>query len=215
MKWDGYMKYELLYLVMLGLWCNSQACEVSAQTPPAARPQIVQGNLQNADVAPDFTLQALSGAEPVTLSKLRGKPVVLVFGSCTCPPFVAATQATEQLYAKFQDRVHFYLIYVREAHPTDGRVIPGNQFQIRSPQTPDERERVAGNFARELGVQMPILIDGIDNAVERVYACWPNRMYVIDAGGKIMDKGMAGPGGVSASAKRATAILDHLLAGSE
>ena len=33
--------------------------------------------------APDFTLKTLDGAKEVTLSKLRGKPVVLIFGSYT------------------------------------------------------------------------------------------------------------------------------------
>lgn len=41
------------------------------------------GHLQVGDAAPDFTLKTLDGANQVALSSLRGRPVVLVFGSYT------------------------------------------------------------------------------------------------------------------------------------
>lgn len=179
------------------------------------RPQIRQGNLQDGQAAPDFTLQDVAGKQIVKLSGLKGKPEVLIFGSCTCPPFVGTTQITDQLYKTYQDRVHFYLIYVREAHPTDGWAMPNNQFQIRSPQSKEERRKVAQAFAEKLKVSIPILVDSLDDQVEKTYACWPNRMYILDAQGKIVDKGSAGPGGVSGSARKAAAILDKLLADSK
>ena len=67
------------------------ASAVWAQSPdrvPNGRPQIRQGNLKAGDMAPDFALEDVAGKQSVRLSSLRGKPVVLVFGSCTCPPFV-------------------------------------------------------------------------------------------------------------------------------
>ena len=93
------------------------------------RPRISQGKLTDGELAPDFTLLDGDHKNEVTLSKLRGKPVVLVFGSCTCPPFVASTQAAEKLHEQYHDRVHFYLVYIREAHPIDGRAIANNQFR--------------------------------------------------------------------------------------
>lgn len=41
------------------------------------------GNLQVGDAAPDFTVQDVEGKQTVQLGKLKGKPVVLLFGSCT------------------------------------------------------------------------------------------------------------------------------------
>jgi cytochrome oxidase Cu insertion factor (SCO1/SenC/PrrC family) len=41
------------------------------------------GDLKVGDTAPDFTVQDLQGKTTVKLSSLRGKPVVLIFGSCT------------------------------------------------------------------------------------------------------------------------------------
>jgi cytochrome oxidase Cu insertion factor (SCO1/SenC/PrrC family) len=38
---------------------------------------------ERGQIAPDFTLQDAQGESSVRLSDLRGKPVVLLFGSCT------------------------------------------------------------------------------------------------------------------------------------
>lgn len=185
----------------------------AARQPAGGRPTIAQGTLEDGAVAPDFALQDIEGKKTVKLSSLKGKPVVLIFGSCTCPPFVASTQATDKLYSTYKDRVNFLLIYIREAHPTDGWAMPGNQFVVQSPKTIEERRGIAREFAGRLNVSIPILVDTHDDKVETTYACWPNRMYILDAQGKIADKGMAGPGGTATSAQRAPQVLDRLLQG--
>ena len=73
------------------------------------------------DAAPDFTLKTVDGNEEVQLSKLiGGKPVVLVFGNFTCGPFRSQAGNVEKLYRRYKDRATFVMVYVREAHPTDG-----------------------------------------------------------------------------------------------
>ena len=52
----------------------------NTQQPPQ-RPQ--QGSLKVGDPAPAFTLQDAEGKQTVKLADLKGKPVVLIFGSCT------------------------------------------------------------------------------------------------------------------------------------
>ena len=42
---------------------------------------------------------------------------------------------------------------------------------------------------------MPALIDSDDNGVNRAYAAWPDRLYVVDRDGKIAYKGGPGPRG--------------------
>jgi cytochrome oxidase Cu insertion factor (SCO1/SenC/PrrC family) len=49
----------------------------------AQAPKSKEGNLKPGDVAPDFALKQLDNGKTIKLSELRGKPVVLVFGSCT------------------------------------------------------------------------------------------------------------------------------------
>lgn len=101
------------------------------------------------------------------------------------------------------------MIYIREAHPNEAR----NRFNIGQPQTLDERRRVARDFVDQLKLSLPVLVDTIDDQVNRAYAGWPDRLYVIDAAGKIALKGGPGPGGFTPAVKAAPAILDKLLRG--
>lgn len=180
-----------------------------------ARPRPRGDTLKNGEDAPDFALKDFGGQAEVSLANLKGKPVVLIFGSCTCPPFVKSMTQTEKLYDAYKGKAHFYIIYIREAHPTDGRRGRDNDFEVKSPTTDEERRTVAKNFAEQLKVSIPILVDGVDDRVEKAYSSWPNRMCILDAKGNIIDKGAAGPGGVSSSARRAADVLDKLLSAAE
>jgi hypothetical protein len=48
---------------------------------PSPRPR--QGNLKVNDDAPDFSIKDVAGKATTRLADLKGKPVVLIFGSCT------------------------------------------------------------------------------------------------------------------------------------
>ena len=102
------------------------------------------------------------------------------------------------LYAKYRGRVEFYLVYIREAHPTDGRQVPANvreQVLVKTPTTLGERREVLATCAVKLDIRFPALVDGIDNAVEQAYAAWPDRIYVVGTDGRIAYKGGPGPRG--------------------
>jgi cytochrome oxidase Cu insertion factor (SCO1/SenC/PrrC family) len=49
----------------------------------AAQPQRRDGDLKEGSAAPDFAIKDVEGKKTVKLSELKGKPVVLIFGSCT------------------------------------------------------------------------------------------------------------------------------------
>ena len=77
--------------------------------------------LHPGQTAPDFTLSTADGRSEVTLSKLYPtKPVVLIFGNFTCGPFRSQAGNVEKLFERYRDRATFVMVYVREAHPTDG-----------------------------------------------------------------------------------------------
>jgi hypothetical protein len=107
------------------------------------------------------------------------------------------------------------VVYIREAHPTDGWALPRNQFQITDPKTLEERRKVARAFAAQLKVSIPILVDTLDDQVEKAYHGWPDRIYVVDARGQIALKGEPGPAGFRPAVQAAPAVLDRLLAGSK
>ena len=103
-----------------------------------------------------------------------------------------------ELYAKYKDRVRFYLVYIREAHPHDGWRVPNNLIEninYDEPKTDDERTEVASACQIGLDLRMPMLVDRIDNDVDKKYVGLPMRMFLIDADGKIAFAGKKGPFG--------------------
>lgn len=150
------------------------------------------------ETAPDFTLKSLSGEE-VTLSQEVGeKPIVLVFGNFTCGPFRSQSGNLEKLYERYKDRAKFYLVYVREAHPSDGWWMTSNEragIKLPQPQSNEERRNVAQSCQKHLNLAIPFLVDTVDDAVGATYSGMPNRLYLIDGQGKIAFKNGRGPFG--------------------
>ncbi len=160
-----------------------------------AKGERYQDTLKVGAPAPDFALPDLSGEKQLTLSDSKGKkPVVLVFGSCTCPPFRRQIGEVERIYQIYKDKADFLLVYIREAHP--GSQIPGiNEGQaINQTETLAERMKLAAEFASELKLTMPVVVDREDNKVNATYAGWPNRLVIVGVDGKIayMEKSGAG-----------------------
>ena len=103
-----------------------------------------------------------------------------------------------ELYAKYKDQVHFYIIYIREAHPAAGWQVPNNLIEnviYDEPTTAQERTEVAAACQINLGLDMPILIDAIDNDIDMQYVGLPMRQFLINADGKIVYAGQKGPFG--------------------
>jgi hypothetical protein len=94
--------------------------------------------------------------------------------------------------------VQFLVVYIREAHPEDGWILPENRrsgVAVTEPRTDEERHAVASTCAAGLRMRMPMVVDGIDNAVASAYGGWPDRLYLIGRGGRIAFQGGEGPFG--------------------
>jgi thiol-disulfide isomerase/thioredoxin len=135
----------------------------------------------------------------VTLSKTVGsKPTVLVFGNFTCGPFRSQAGNVEKLYQRYHDRVNFVMVYVREAHPTDGWSMESNDrvgVTLRQPKSYEERVEVAQKCVKSLNFGFPMLVDTLDDAVGARYSGMPGRLYLIDPSGKVAYKSGRGPFG--------------------
>jgi type I thyroxine 5'-deiodinase len=106
--------------------------------------------------------------------------------------------ALNKLYEQYRDRVEFFVVYIQEAHPIDAWQLDTNvedDVLVASTKTDDEREKIAGVCLVKLGIKLPAVVDGADDAVERAYTGWPDRLYLIDRDGKIAFKSAAGPFG--------------------
>lgn len=103
-----------------------------------------------------------------------------------------------KLYADYKGRVGFLVVYIQEAHPVDAWQDEDNvkaNIALPSPKSFHERCVVAGTCLTKLSLQIPSVVDGIDNPTESTYTAWPDRLYVIDREGKVAYKSQPGPYG--------------------
>jgi len=106
--------------------------------------------------------------------------------------------ALNKLYRDCRDRAAFYIVYIEEAHPIDAWQLDDNikdDVLIGSTKTTDERYTAAGICVKNLGIELPALVDDLDNRTERAYTAWPDRLYVVDRDGRIAYKSAAEPFG--------------------
>ncbi|MBM3839511.1 MAG: hypothetical protein FJ398_16380 [Verrucomicrobia bacterium] len=110
------------------------------------------------------------------------------------------------------DRAAFLFVYIQEAHPADGWQMDSNETEgviFNQPRDWGERQTVAKACSAKLKLSIPCVVDTLDNAVDNLYAAWPERMFVIDGRGKIAYVGMQGPWGFKP--KQAERALRRLL----
>lgn len=90
------------------------------------------------------------------------------------------------------------MVYICEAHPTNGRQTKANErdgILFKQPTTLEERTEVADKMCEVLDLKLPAVIDGLDDAVNNAYSAWPDRLYLVGRDGTIAYKGGPGPSG--------------------
>jgi hypothetical protein len=116
--------------------------------------------------------------------------------------------ALEEMAERYAQRVAFFVVYIKEAHPEDGWVLASNRAEgiaVHDPASQPEREACAVRLA----IRIPVLIDGLDNETARQYGGWPDRLYLIGRDGRIAFQGDEGPSGFDPAALE-DAILAEL-----
>jgi len=116
------------------------------------------------------------------------------------------------LYEKYTDRVAFLLVYIREAHPTDGWRAAYNErdgILLESAKSLEQKQEYATSCVRKLDIKYAAVVDGMDHQVESDYSAWPDRLYLVGKDGRIAWKGGPGPRGFR-PAELEQAILKHL-----
>ncbi|MBV9083966.1 MAG: tetratricopeptide repeat protein [Acidobacteriaceae bacterium] len=179
--------HQALAAVYSGLHSATQASAerelASALAPPEAGPKVHY-------VAPDFALRDARSGEMVRLRDFGGRgPIVLVFGSYTCPNFRASAEVLKSMYERYKSRVQFLLIYIREAHSTDKWQSTRNEHDgviLPSATTFEEKSEHATLCSRTLHLPFRALVDGMDGEVEREYNAWPSRAFVIGTDARVL-----------------------------
>lgn len=142
------------------------------------------------DRAPGFSLPGLNSRETTSLDRARegSKPIVLLFGSYTCPNFRAQAAAINALAHKHRSAIPFLLVYIKEAHTGDTWESTVNQregIDWNAANTLPEMQEHATLCMRKLKMDFPAVVDGTDGKVESAYAAWPSHIYVIDREGRV------------------------------
>lgn len=58
-----------------------------------------------------------------------------------------------------------------------------------------ERKEVCNACIDDLNLPIPAIVDRLDDRVNRAYAAWPDRLYLVGRDGRIAYTGGRGPGG--------------------
>lgn len=128
---------------------------------------------------------------PLTFTGMA-RPVVLVFGSYTCPKLRSSAGELKRIAAQYHQQVDFRLVYISEAHSAAGaesqwQSTINQQEGIDLPPARNlaEKQEHATLCLRRLELPFAIAVDGMDAAAERAYQAWPSRLYVIGRDGMV------------------------------
>ncbi|EDO49673.1 predicted protein, partial [Nematostella vectensis] len=110
-----------------------------------------------------------------------GMPLVVNFGSYTCPVFRARLGEFGELVESFKATAKFVTVYVKEAHPTDEWFLKNNET-IRQHKSLMERCDAAKKLLGTKTLRTPLLVDTMENAANEAYGAVPTRLYIIQSG---------------------------------
>jgi hypothetical protein len=168
----------------------------SATIVPVSR---VQLGLNSGETVIEFWLKDLNGVEVSLLELLSEKPVMLEFGSYTCPQFRQQVADTESLMAKYRDQIQFIIVYVIEPYPVGSQSpysykewILANSYDtqgnpIAQPQTYEERVKLASLCIKDAGITALVLVDEINNPIWQIYGPAPNLAYLIGTDDNVIE----------------------------
>jgi hypothetical protein len=132
-------------------------------------------------LAPDISWREQTSGKLHRLSELRGKPVVLCFGSYTCGPFRSSLNLFDQMYRRNKGNFACLLIYTKEAHPE-----LSHESYMHDSNTLKGRVAAACDLSKDAHLAMPIVLDTLDNRAATTFAARPSRIYVLDPKGRIV-----------------------------
>jgi hypothetical protein len=159
---------------------------------------------------PDLDVVRLDGT-PARLSTLwQEKPTLLVTASLTCGRSRERQPWVNELATKYKDRINVAVLYTLEAHPVidpspyaeyspelenpehPGERSGGNRgepgLERRQPTDLDERKLLAEQFKDLLRVDVPIVMDPMNNAGWKALGGGPNMGFLIGRDGGVVVK---------------------------
>lgn len=128
----------------------------------------------------------------------------------------------QSIFECYRKHISFITVYIREALPIDGwwffRGFPyillrlsGSKTitHIFDPKTIEERRSIADKFLKALRFGVRIYVDDMNDTVNKAYAAWPARLYLIGLDGRVLYAGGLAPFGFRPS-RLESAIKQYL-----
>lgn len=85
--------------------------------------------------------------------------------------------------------VTFRMVYIMEAHASDGWPMPSSRFQpqgqvvdIPNHTSVEDRMKAAKSLVEDMNVQGEVFIDSMENTFNSEYGAWPTMFYIIKDG---------------------------------
>ncbi len=138
----------------------------SAPAPTIAGCELVAGTVTDLDSGHGVQLRAVVGE----------RPLVLEFGSVTCPVYLSKIDRMRLLTARCTEVANFAVLYTREAHP-------GPRYPPHA--TLADKRRHAADLRTLDHEQRRILIDDVDGTVHRRYGTSPDSVLIVGTDGII------------------------------
>ena len=121
-------------------------------------------------IVENVRIERLDGT-PATLDEVvDGRPLLIVFGSVTCPMTFGAVDVLRRLHDEFGDTVKFAMLNVREAHPGEN---------LEQPQSREVKHEHAKLLAAATSAPWETLVDTIDGDLHRRLAEKPNAAFLL------------------------------------
>ncbi|MBK8982014.1 MAG: hypothetical protein IPM38_06745 [Ignavibacteria bacterium] len=155
---------------------------------------------QVGDTVNDFTLFSYNEDTLNLRSELmKGKPVVLISSSYTCPVFRNKINDINLLWDLYGDSVSIFVIYTIEAHPYPdispyfgfvnvGQANINEGIIFPQPDTYGERKTMVYRLDSARNISVPVFIDGPCNSWLEHFGPAPNNAYLIDTTGIVVTK---------------------------
>lgn len=109
-------------------------------------------------------------------------------------------KAFQRLVLQYADISDALVIYIEEAHPSDGWISSDAPYQIRQHRSLEERLSAARLMARE-APGCAIVADSMENSSNSAYGAYFDRLYIVQDG-KVVYQGGRGPEGYRISELR-------------
>lgn len=135
------------------------------------------GAPESGDNLPPFQFITTEGDHLVNRDVFGNKPVLIIFGSMTCPMTASAAPSVQSLYDEFSDRIDFIMLYVREAHPGE---------HYRQAETIEEKLENAQTLKQFYDIPWTVAVDNINGDLHRALDPKPNAAFLMDSDGKIL-----------------------------